>query len=177
MTRRIGTIRRLALSLLQKANQDGPEIDVKKIAEQLGAEIRKQDLKDISGLLFREGERIIIAVNETQHELRQRFTIAHEIGHLQLHSHNQLYIDKLVPVRLRRDQASSEAIYTDEIEANAFAAELLMPFHLLQREEALQRKAVDYEGGIIQELAGKYQVSQQAMTFRLINLGFIESPF
>ena len=36
--------------------------------------------KDLSGFLYREGAHSIIGINKTHVPVRQRFTIAHEIG-------------------------------------------------------------------------------------------------
>src|SRR3954470_4270018 len=70
--------------------------------------------------------RYIIGINSSHPETRKRFTIAHEMGHLVLHQLDQVHVDKQFLVKLR-DDISSQAIDPHEIEANAFAAALLMP--------------------------------------------------
>ena len=61
-------------------------LDVEAIAEKLGAEVIFDKLgDDVSGLLVREADRVVIGVNDAHPETRQRFTIAHELGHLVLH--------------------------------------------------------------------------------------------
>jgi Zn-dependent peptidase ImmA (M78 family) len=147
----------------------------------LGAEVRYGAFEgegNLAGILFREGNRIIIGVNESHPPTRRRFTIAHELGHLELHSQSKIHIDKNFqsPVRLR-DEVSSLAVDPDEIEANTFAAELLMPTSMLEQDfhDLVSNWAFDYEDDeFIRELANRYKVSSQAMTFRLVNLGFIE---
>ena len=62
---------------------------------------------------------------------RQRFTIAHEIGHFLLHTDEDVHIDEKRPIG-RRDDLSSQAVDACEIEANQFAAELLMPESLVR---------------------------------------------
>ena len=63
--------------------------------------------------------------------MRQRFTIAHELGHRALHPGRELILD--VPVRVNlRDKTSSMASDIEEIEANAFAATLLMPEQMIR---------------------------------------------
>lgn len=178
MVRRIRKIRRIVDQLLQRADigtGNEPRVDVNKIAEMLDIEVRESPLGDVSGLLFREGKQVIIGVNSQHYLTRRRFTIAHEIGHHQLHSHNPLYVDKGFAVR-RRDQRSSEAVDIEEIEANAFAAELLMPAWMLEKEPELQKVGIDQEQDI-QALAERYGVSEQAMTFRLINLKIMSSSY
>ena len=174
--KRIRKIRSLVDQLLEQANIQNPPVDIEKIATMLEITIKRSDLDDISGVLYNEGGQAIIGVNESHAKVRERFTIAHEIGHFLLHAHESLHIDKMFPQSVRlRDQASSEGSYIDEMEANAFAAELLMPRTLLLEDDLLQRKAIDYhQDDVIEELAKKFKVSTQAMTFRLINLGFIE---
>ncbi len=69
------------------------------------------------------------------------------------------------------------ATKTHEIEANAFAAELLMPRHLLFRElEAMlpSDRASDPKR-LARKLAGRFDVSEQAMQYRLVNLGLTTS--
>jgi Zn-dependent peptidase ImmA (M78 family) len=77
---------------------------------------------------------------------------------------------------LRRDGKSSEASDIDEIEANSFAANLLMPKEFLLKDLRLQAGSngeVELSKDQLSALARKYQVSETAMNFRLINLGFI----
>lgn len=55
----------------------------------------------------------------------------------------------------------------DEIEANQFAANLLMPTRFLRRD-LQELGAIDVEDAtVIEELAKKYEVSPHAMTLRL----------
>lgn len=176
MGRRTKKIRAMAVDLLKQGDMKAPDqIDMNELAKRLDVTLEFKPLGEISGALLRKNNRIIIGVNNDHHRNRQRFTIAHEIGHLLLHSNNSLYVDKIFPVKLR-DQSSSEAVDIDEIEANAFAAELLMPLFMLENEPELKRQVIDYEyENIIASLAERYKVSTQAMTFRLINLGLISN--
>ena len=64
---------------------------------------------------------------------------------------------------------AEQAVDFDEIEANGFAAELLMPTEVLERE--LQGTDLDYEDDeLTRRLANRYEVSLQAMAIRLGNL-------
>ena len=159
--------------LLKKAGVDEIPIPVEKIARFCGAQLKYVPFEgDLSGLLFQEEDQIIIGVNALHPKTRQRFTIAHELGHLTLHSHDALHVDRHFRV-LRRDGRSSQAIDPTEIEANAFAAELLMPTAKLKQE--LKGYVVDYEDDeFLRTLADRYKVSLQAMIFRLTNLGLLE---
>ena len=67
----------------------------------------------------------------------------------------------------RRDERSSQAIDPDEIEANRFAAELLMPYAMIV-DDIIDIDIEDDEE--LRELADKYQVSVQALTHRINDL-------
>jgi Zn-dependent peptidase ImmA (M78 family) len=63
----------------------------------------------------------------------QRFTIAHELGHRALHPGHELILD--VPVRFNmRDGTSGTATDLEEIEANAYAAALLIPARMIREQ-------------------------------------------
>jgi Zn-dependent peptidase ImmA (M78 family) len=130
------------------------------------------DADDVSGMLYRDAHKTIIGVNESDHENRQRFTIAHELGHLHLHPVDRLHLDRNFRVAFR-DSRSSTGADVREVEANEFAAELLMPAEMLRKD--LEGRAIDIEDDskLIEGLARTYQVSVQAMTYRLTNLGLI----
>jgi Zn-dependent peptidase ImmA (M78 family) len=76
--------------------------------------------------------------------------------------------DSVFHVR-RRDSESAKGTDPDEREANAFAAELLMPESFL-RTDLENVGALD--DSAISHLASRYGVSSQALTFRLANLGY-----
>lgn len=154
--------------MLEEIGAHQPPIDVNRIAKKLGIEIRREAFEDeVSGLLYRDGKRSIIAVNSLHHRNRQRFTTAHEIGHFILHK-TQVHIDKGFSVVLR-DPASSQAVDPEEIEANQFAAELLMPEDMVRRDAPKYLQDFGDEEGL-DRLATRYGVSTQAMAFRLANL-------
>jgi Zn-dependent peptidase ImmA (M78 family) len=110
----------------------------------------------------------VIGVNSMDAPNRQRFTIAHEIGHLLLHKDEHLHVDEKSPIGLRNDR-SSLAIDEREIEANQFAAELLMPVELLEKDLGRLPDDIETEEAVTR-LARLYQVSEQAMTVRLTAL-------
>ena len=134
---------------------------------------------DLSGFLLQDGGNAIIGVNANHHDNRQRFTIAHEIGHFVLHAREKLHVDRRDrALQLKhRDELSSAGIIVEEKEANLFAAELLMPARFLEKDVAeLEPTDLLDEGSssALSQLAERYGVSQQALTFRLANLGYIE---
>jgi len=145
-----------------------PPIPIERIAAAMNARIQYVPFDgELAGMLVRRDKQIIIGVNSLHHPNRQRFTIAHELGHLQYHE-GEIHVDRKLQLN-RRDQVSSLAIDPDEMEANRFAAELLMPFKMIVVE--LKARPIDIEDGVeIKKLAEKYQVSAQAMTHRITNV-------
>lgn len=177
MIKRSKKIQRLVEQLLNEHQISSPPIDVFSIAKTKGIDIIQGDLEDVSGILFREGNRIIIGVNQNHIETRKRFTVGHEIGHLILHGDEPLHVDKVFAVNLR-NHVSSEAVDLREIEANAFAAELLMPTDMIRQKIQVLPGILDYEkDAVIRKLAKEFKVSPQAMTIRLIRLGYIRESY
>ncbi len=110
----------------------------------------------------------MIGVANSQSSQRQRFTIAHELAHLILHDGEEVHVDKTFRVNLR-SPLSSKAEDVEEIEANTFAASLLMPIGFLKPD--LQNVTLDIDDpSQIAKLADRYEVSTQAMTYRLMNI-------
>lgn len=170
------SIHRIAGGLLRETGQQLPPVDVESIAEHLGAVVRRERAGgEISGALYRLDEGPVIGVNDGHVMERQRFTIAHELGHLVLHE-DPVFVDRVYiapshanrPTYLR-DARSSQATDSQEIEANKFAAALLMPPPMIR--EALSTLSVPVDADGIRELARRFEVSEQAMSFRLLNLG------
>lgn len=146
-------------------------IPVERIASDLGAIVRHVPLdEELSGIIYIKNERKIIGVNALHHIHRQRFTIAHEIGHLILHSdriERQVHVDKRFPVIFHRDAQSTQGIDRIEIEANQFAAALLMPEDIIRRVVGKQHEIDDNP---IETLARRLRVSRQALEFRIGSL-------
>lgn len=158
----------------------GKPIDVEAIVKSYGIDIRKDNVKDeLSGFLVRNSKngKAVIGVNRRHHPNRQRFTIAHELGHYLLHEGEVVHFDGARPglmVNLRSE--SSAAGDSDlEREANLFAAELLMPARFLEADERINSiDLLDDDPAVLKELASEYCVSSQALTYRLANLGLID---
>jgi len=159
--------------LLTQHRQVRPPVRVENIVRGLGLEVRAGDLKDVSGLLVRTGDTAVIGVNSTQSRVRQRFTIAHELGHFLLHEGIQHHVDHNYRVNFR-SEVSSSATSVDEIEANFFAASLLMPRHFLDAVNAVD--AMDDDARVA-ELARAFDVSRHAMSLRLVNVYQHHSPY
>jgi len=153
-----------------------PPINVQQVAKRLGLKVVHAELgEDISGLLISKGDSTVIAVQESDPPNRKRFTIAHEIAHFHLRHQfepgEHVHVDRghlITP----RNSRSSTGVDLKEIEANQFAACLLMPSKLLlQSIKALKVKSLCDDH--VEKLASEFQVSEQAMTIRLSTLGFL----
>jgi len=140
-------------------------VDPIKIAENAGIKVvGKEGLKDgVHGMIRKEEDgSVVIEYDSSMHPNRQRFTIAHELGHF-MEGHLK---DKPL-FRDPRKNFSLENYDIYEAEANRYAAKLLMP-----------KEKIDfllYKEGItsINEMARLLKVSPAAMTYRLQNLGYI----
>lgn len=169
-------IRDLVETLLRQNEVLQPPVPIWEIARKSGARLAVESLDgDLSGFLYRDAEQKVIGVNTQNASVRQNFTVAHELGHLLLHDQEQLHVDRAFSTIRLRDQMSSQGIDEAEKEANLFAAELLMPHEFL-RVDLAGRDALDlYDDNVIPELADRYHVSVQALTFRLQYLGYVEA--
>ena len=155
----------------------GPSVPVDDIARQMGATVLEEPLgQGVSGILYRQDDGLsVIAVNSTHASVRRRFSVAHEIGHLELHQGRPIIVDHLVRGRVNlRDERSSLAPSREEIEANGFAAALLMPADWISAD--LEGSLGEAAGRTVEGLAKRYNVSTQAMEWRLINLGYRAAP-
>ncbi|HEX2859228.1 MAG TPA: ImmA/IrrE family metallo-endopeptidase [Alphaproteobacteria bacterium] len=160
-------IRAEVVKLLARHNVSQAPVDVEKIARKENIDVKYSPFEGdtMSGALYRMDDTAIIAVNSLNHPNRRRFTIAHELGHFVLHN-EALHVDRSFSIK-HRDATSSLAIDPEEIEANRFAAELLMPYDLICADLKLAQE-FDFEtDDAIAQLASKYRVSEQAMIFRL----------
>lgn len=147
-------------------------VDVDRLAELEGVEVDRADFgEEISGLLVKHGGRATIGVNARHAPSRQRFTIAHELGHYLLHSSRELFVDKDYIVHFRDDK-SSTGYDPIEVEANQFAAELIMPAAKVRELFNDHRFDIDDEGAL-RRLATQFQVSATAMAVRLSSLELV----
>ena len=106
-----------AAELLARLGIEQVPVDVTALAEQCGITVVPQQFGDgdVSGMLLREdGADPVIGVNTTHADVRQRFTVAHELGHWALHPGRLVIFDR--PLRVnRRDSVSAMATDREEI--------------------------------------------------------------
>ena len=147
-------------------------VRVDRIAKAHGIRIRYEPLDDeLSGMIFITDNQAVIGVNAHHSPNRQRYTIAHELGHYFLHAdilREGAHVDTMITM-LNRDQEAALGIKNIEIEANQFAAELLMPRQMIEHHlvaEGLGASAKSDEA-VIESMAKAFKVSTAAMAIRL----------
>jgi Zn-dependent peptidase ImmA (M78 family) len=179
--KRFSYIENIAKNILTECDCFELPINVNKLVEKQGINLVEHEFgEDIYGVLVIKDGKYTIGFNKNNHPVRQRFTIAHELGHYILgHNKDGVNIDTLtrnyhsVQTVFFRNNDSSTGEYMQEREANAFAAALLMPQDLLV--EKLEKCRFNFDMDI---LAKEFGVSTQAMAYRLSNLGLLDSvPF
>ena len=149
--------------LLSRLGITGIPTPIEDVAGLLGLRISRAPSTEFSGLLLRKDGKALIGVNSSEAPVRQRFTIAHEIGHFVLHPQKDAFVD------FRKTLISVGAREPRERHADMFAAAILMPRRALLKDFRKLAGDVDPDG-ITKMLSRRYSVSEDAMRFRLMNL-------
>lgn len=157
---RLAEQRATADTLLRVYEVEYPPVDVEMLARRMHIELLPESTgSEISGRIEVDAAaaRAVIRVRRDHAPWRQRFTIAHEIGHL-----------------MRGHAESSTTCLRwlggtpEESEANRYAADLLMPMWML--EPLMLQYGADWS-----RLARLFQVSEDAMKIRLSVLTGVRS--
>lgn len=153
--------------------QQGPPTDVVGLIDALGIEYRERAMPagDSGRILRTPDDRYVIEVNANEHPQRKRFTAAHELGHYVLHQDSidqHSHLDRLFDEAARRNPETPLS-HAQEVQANRFAAEMLMPTEVVRRH-------YDPETDNVREIARMCQVSPNAARIRLHSLGFRTTP-
>lgn len=138
-------------------------VKVGDLAKELGLVVTLSSLSpNISGLIepvTPGSDKFQIRINRYETDVRQRFTIAHEIAHFLLHRD---YIRTgIVDNVMYRSSLSSKR----ETEANRLAADIVMPYPLINAELAKMGGIRDEAAAVA--LARQFRVSLPAMKVRL----------
>ena len=150
-------------------------VPVESIAEDLLGLRIEERLLEWSGMLLPAERSIVLNLAESPRNdpplRRQRFTIAHEIGHWVCHC-LEGRAAVLEPSYCRATDIANDVDRAIEREANIFASELLMP------EDAVRATWADVLAGRTEDpaaaAAAMLDVSPLAMGWRLFNLGLVD---
>jgi Zn-dependent peptidase ImmA (M78 family) len=143
-------------------NDEGFPVDPVAIAKELGVLVFNADIPgDVSGLLRKHpGQAAEIYLDTDDPLVRRRFTCAHELGHYVSHvgddSDSMSFVDYRGPLAAKGSDP-------DEVFANRFAANLLMPRQKVRELRGLGVSAV--------QMAKFFHVSLEAMNNRLASIG------
>lgn len=148
---------------IAEAQREAP-VDVEALCRRIGIPVRYQWMPSgVSGALVRKGgDAFEIQINSMDPPTRQRFTIAHELGH---YVHHRSLIGEGVNDSTAYRVTPNAAHYNprigprQETEANQFAASLLMP-----SQEVARLKTLGYS---VKDIARHLGVSEHAMSIRL----------
>jgi Zn-dependent peptidase ImmA (M78 family) len=123
----------MAKKILKESVITAPPVDLLKILKTNGIQYEEvDDFPDtVDALFIEDGERTFAAVNARQHPHRQRFSLAHELGHYFLHRDVSLD-DQITIDTPPSDDAELGTKGPIETEADIFAGELLVPFDFLK---------------------------------------------
>lgn len=139
-------------------------VDPVLLANRLGIRVSNAVFSEssLSGMIAKRGEKHSLLVNDSDNAVRKRFTIAHELGHCLLHLQNDgEYVDREIDL-FRTESQDISGLHLKEVQANQFAAALLMDAELVKETWPHVRD--------IQRMAELFHVSESAMGYRLSNL-------
>lgn len=161
-----------ALALRQRLSLGDDAADLEGIATRRDALVFRHHFgaNAPDGMYVYDGEVAMIVVNAAKPPQRQRFTLAHEIGHHELHRVRGPM--QLVDVDVNATTDASGAKDPDEVAANAFAAHLLLPRTALEQLLGDKRNSQVTELDLV-EIVRRYRVSWSTACWRLYNEEFI----
>lgn len=143
-----------------------PPINIYKSLSSLGIMVRMSSLNAISGAFIAgtPNRQPGVLINSDQPSDRQRWSAAHELGHFVL-GHATSGVEEIISPLGRRFSHK-------EVEADAFAADLLIPTPLVVEEIKKLPRSEDLAVSVYR-LGDRFLVSYQAMVYRLANLNVI----
>lgn len=161
--------KKAAVQLLVDTGFRSAPVPVERVVKSRGITLQFAPLgEELSGMAYIKDGLKIIGVNALHHPNRQRFSIAHELAHHVLHVPEiteAVHVDRGFRV-LHRDKVSAMGIDPLEVDANAFASELLMPETFLA--DAIGDAGLDLDDDeAVESLARRFKVSPSAMRNRL----------
>jgi Zn-dependent peptidase ImmA (M78 family) len=143
------------------------DVEMATFAAGLDAMLIEERLDNYDGKIIFGNRKAIIKVNSgIQFIERKRFVIAHEIGHLVMHRNMQLPDDTFSNFNIIAGMESILKTGRQELEANEFAGELLMPEVIFRKE----CKGKRFSPQLIKLLSQRFKTSLTATVFRYLQL-------
>lgn len=154
---RVGFARELARKTVKELEIIAPPVDVEHIAQAYGVKVEYFEgwPKTLRGRFWRT--QFLIGINAADIRTRQRFTIAHELGHFFMRHDSDEFSEYESSLNSPKEEL--------DIEASEFASELLMPLKWVKEDFRKIRNA--------DQMAHRYNVSKSAMWLRLLRLNLI----
>lgn len=134
------------------------EIELETIAYDLGAQIKYRPLEGCEARIVGAGNSAIISVNSSSGRQRQRFSIAHELGHWKFHRGKQL------DCRADNSDYSKNTSGYERV-ADDYAANLILPFYMLR---PVVKTYPDFTFSLVNEVADEFTASLTATAIRII---------
>jgi Zn-dependent peptidase ImmA (M78 family) len=153
--KRTDVAERKALEVLKRFGLGEPPVPVEDICRAEGLGVCARPFDYVAGLFVNDDVFPVIVTNSRQPSTRQRFTVAHELGHYYLR-------------HARGSFAEPGGASRQEREAERFAAYLLMPAAWVRRYWTTYRANAENRVSII---AALFDVSRAALRIRLKELG------
>ena len=131
----------------------------------LGAIMIEEELVHYDGkIIFGKNKTVIKVNSEIQFPERKRFVAAHEIGHFMMHKDMELPDDIFSNFNIFTGMEKSLKTGVQELEANEFASELLMPDKLFLKE-IIGKKFTPL---LIKNLSERFKTSLTATVFKYL---------
>jgi Zn-dependent peptidase ImmA (M78 family) len=168
-----GSPERIVLGIFTQAPDMPIPVPIEDIARTLDiTDIKVLEMEGFEGGLVTDQSKSygVILVNAASSRQRRRFTVGHELGHFLCPTH--LPVDgagfRCTPADMRRFSApETDRVAQMEVEANRFAASLLLPLPQF-RKDLSQRRAADLDHLLV--LARRYDMSKEATARRYVEL-------
>ena len=153
-----------ARELLSELSMTTLPINPKEIIKQKRILLKEfDDIENIEGFILRKNGNAIIGLNKNiTSETRKKFTLAHELGHYKIPSHQNIQEYKCSKEDIENFQTDKDI----EAEANEFAAELIMPKKMIINKIEENDPSIS----IIQEIASNCETSFLSTAFRYTKL-------
>jgi Zn-dependent peptidase ImmA (M78 family)/transcriptional regulator with XRE-family HTH domain len=155
-------------ALLEAAGVVSPPIPIEELVAGCGVLILPWKFHDIDGLVVELDTGAVIWLNDSQAPTRQRFTLAHELGHHLLRHADEFYVDLGGDLSPNATGEHPGYNWRAERAANDFAANLLMPASMIRRSSTATTE--------VKALAAQFNVSPAALGFRLNALRISQEP-